>query len=375
MNRHRLTPPALVNVLTGVTLVRVDHLSSRSRIAITTAHVLRPRARPYFPFVPRAIIRRPLTVSVYLLAWAVVLALTPILILPLAVRDIVRGRNWAMVRALLMLNLYLGCEAVGIVASFVFWLGQRRSRERYRAQNLWLQSWWARTQFVWGTRIYAIRTVIEGEEALAPGPLHLFIRHVSVIDNLIPAVTAENRGLELRWVLNQSLLKDPCIDIVGQRLRNVFVRGGAQDSEADIARVRGLAAGMGPEDGTCIYPEGTLFSPEKRLRVIAKLRATADPELVARAEAMPNVLPLRLGGALALIEGAPEADLVFCAHTGLEKATRRADIALGSFTGTTLRVRFWRISAASVPADREGRVRLLLDEWAKVDAFVGAGSV
>ena len=128
-------------------------------------------------------------------------------------------------------------------------------------------------------------------------------------------------------------------------------------------------------DYHCIDPEGTLFSPEKRLRVIAKLRATADPELVARAEAMPNVLPLRLGGALALIEGAPEADLVFCAHTGLEKATRRADIALGSFTGTTLRVRFWRISAANVPADREGRVRLLLDEWAKVDAFVGAGSI
>ena len=256
------------------------------------------------------------------------------------------------------------------------WLVGRGDREAYLENNFRLQCWWANTQFKLGTRLYAIRVLVEGEDTLRTGPYQLFIRHVSVIDNLIPAVYCEARaGIRLRWVLNQSLLRDPSLDIVGNRLPNVFVRGGADDSDAEIARVRALPNGMGARDGTVIYPEGTLFSPAKRERILAKLRAGGDAQLLARAEAMPNVLPLRLGGALALIEGAPDADLVFCAHAGLERATRRTDIARGSFIGTTLRIGFWRIPAASIPPDRDGRVALLLDEWAKVDAFVANARV
>jgi 1-acyl-sn-glycerol-3-phosphate acyltransferase len=322
--------------------------------------------------VPTTLLRRCLTIPGYVIAWLLTLAVTPFLLPVLALRDIVLHRRFAMVRALLMLNLYLGCESTALAACAWVWLTGRHDRERYLERNLRLERWWAGTQFKWGTRLYGIRVVVEGEEALIPGPIHLFVRHVSVIDNLIPAEFAVIRQkMHMRWVLNQSLLRDPCIDVVGQRLQNVFVRGGATDSEGELRKMRAVAANLGPNEGTVIYPEGALFSPARRERILARLRDSGDPELLARAEAMPNVLPLRLGGALALIEGGPDVDLVFCAHSGLERATSRTDIALGSFVGTTLRVRFWRVPAASIPADREGRIALLLDEWAKVDAFAG----
>ena len=325
--------------------------------------------------VPGILLRRCVTIPVYLLGWAVAFLLTPMLLPLLTIHDIARRNRFAMVRAFLMLDLYLTSEVAAIVASFVLWLGIRQQREAYLRRNFRLQCWWARIQFRGGMWLYRIRTVVEGEEQLAHGPYHLFVRHVSVIDNLLPAIYAQDRaGIQLRWVLNQSLLRDPALDIVGNRLANVFVRGGAQDSEAEIARVRELARGLGSTGGTVIYPEGTLFSPAKRERILARMREGGDPELVARAEAMTNVLPLRLGGALALIEGGPEADLVFCAHTGLERATSRVDIARGSFIGTTLRIRFSRVSAAAIPGDLAGRTKLLLDEWAKVDAFVAAGA-
>ena len=93
----------------------------------------------------------------------------------------------------------------------------------------------------WAERVFALRTVIEGEDAIEPGPILVFIRHVSQADTLLPVVLITRRhGIALRFVLKQELLWDPCLDIVGHRLPNVFVRRGSGESEREIAAVQRL---------------------------------------------------------------------------------------------------------------------------------------
>ena len=317
-------------------------------------------------------LRRAITLPVFLGGWLLAWVITPLVLPALAIVDVARRSRLALARAWLMALVYLTAEAVGIVWSFCIWLTRGSSQVRYDARNFRLECWWGGVQFAIGRRIFDIRLEIEGEEVLDETPYILFIRHVSVIDNLIPVVFAsERRGTRLRWVLNRSLLRDPCIDIIGYRLPNCFVRGGTNDSASEIQRMRVLAEGMGGNEGLVVYPEGTLFSRKKRERVLVKLRESGgDPELVERAAAMQNVLPPRFGGTLAVLDARPGTDVVFCSHSGLDMATTRAQIADGALIGTTLRVVFWRVAAADIPSGDDARKTWMLDQWAKVDAFV-----
>ena len=67
------------------------------------------------------------------------------------------------------------------------------------------------------------------------------------------------------------------MDLVGQRLPNVFVRRGSGRPAREAALVASLAEGLGPRDGVVIYPEGTRFTPAKRARALARLAEQNDP--------------------------------------------------------------------------------------------------
>ena len=90
------------------------------------------------------------------------------------------------------------------------------------------------------------------------------------------------------------------------------------------------------------------------------------------------MLPPRRGGVLALLDAAPEADVVLLAHTGLEEAARLGDLWRGSLVGGTIDVEMWRIRRARIPADAAGREAWLRDCWRRVDHWVesrrGAGA-
>ena len=59
---------------------------------------------------------------------------------------------------------------------------------------------------------------------------------------LAAALLSRPHGVRLRYVLKRELLWDPCLDIVGHRLPNAFVRRGSRDTAGDVAAVRGLMA-------------------------------------------------------------------------------------------------------------------------------------
>jgi 1-acyl-sn-glycerol-3-phosphate acyltransferase len=108
---------------------------------------------------------------------------------------------------------------------------------------------------------------------------------------------------------------------------------------------------MGAHDVAVIFPEGTRASTTKRERALSKL-GERDPERAARLAGLQHLLPPRPAGSKALIDGAPDADIVIGWHVGFD--------GLDTFGGILrhlarkppeVRFRVRRISRAEVPSD------------------------
>jgi len=316
--------------------------------------------------------RRALTISCCLLIWLLLMAAFPLLLIAGAVIDLVRGGAWVITRCAFFFPFYFSCEVIGIVASFVIWLASGvwagASRERFLDWNFALQRWWASALCRGAQRIFSISIEVEGADELRNGPVIVFLRHASVADTLLPAVFIANpNGLRLRYVLKHELLLDPCLDIVGNRLPNSFVRRNSGDS----LRVVELMENLGPRDGVIIYPEGTRFTEAKRERIIEELARNGESYLCEKARMLTNVLPPRLGGPLLLLQRNETADAVFCAHFGFDGVVDLRDFLRGSLVDRSVNVRFWRVPFSSIPKSREERIDWLFENWARVDEWVG----
>lgn len=320
--------------------------------------------------------RRLLTIPLFVLACSALLVSLPLLLPLAAAVDLVRGRDLASARCLLLSVVYLSCEVVGIAACFGLWLvrGPWTGTDVafYLRSNFILQRWWARTLYRGVERIFRMRIELDGADAVRAGPFILFLRHVSIGDTLLPAVFISDRhDLMLRYVFKRQLLWDPCLDIVGNRLPNCFVRR-ASEGQREIESVQRLADDLGPKDGVLIYPEGTRFTPRKRASILTRLAAGDDVNAYERAVALRHVLPPRLGGALGLLERATGVDAVFCAHIGFEGAGKFKDLLDGSLVRQRIRVHFWRVAADSIPKDAAGRAAWLYENWRRIDDWVDA---
>ena len=78
----------------------------------------------------------------------------------------------------------------------------------------------------------------------------------------------------------------------------------------------------------------------------------------------------RPGGTLGLLEAAPAADVVVCAHTGFEGAASLAQIWDGALVDQTIRVQFRRIPRDKIPGGRDARIAWVFEEWQRVDAWI-----
>jgi 1-acyl-sn-glycerol-3-phosphate acyltransferase len=181
-------------------------------------------------------------------------------------------------------------------------------------------------------------------------------------------VTREH-GIRLRYVLKRELLVDPALDVAGNRLPNHFVDRGPAGTEAETAAIRSLAQGMTPAEGVMIYPEGTRYSEEKRLRYTAPL-VRKGGVIAELASGLERVLPPRPGGTLALLD-ATTADVVVLAHRGLEGFARVKDIWAGGLVGSRVELKFWRVERVDVPGNRSDRVHWLFRLWNEIDDWVG----
>src|SRR5262249_30194452 len=118
---------------------------------------------------------------------------------------------------------------------------------------------------------------VEGQETVGAGPLLVFFRHASPVDTILAPVALGNPlRLRLRYVLSRALLRDPAVDLLGQRLPNVFVDETMVDDAAETARIRDLAADLAPGEAIVLHPEGTCATPAERVRVLRALERAGD---------------------------------------------------------------------------------------------------
>jgi 1-acyl-sn-glycerol-3-phosphate acyltransferase len=264
---------------------------------------------------------------------------------------------------------FLATEVLGLALLFGVWLSSV-GRPELRAARTWpVQRWYTAMHYAALQAIFRLRFEVEGDEAATPGPLLVLVRHASIIDSLVPAVFIANvHRTRLRYVLKRELLVDPCLDIAGHWLPNRFVTRGGVDTAREVEAVGSLKAGVEADEGVLLYPEGTRFTPEKRRRVIERLSGAARE----RAERLQHLLPIRPGGVLALLDAPPVCDVLFIAHHGLEGFAHVADVLRGALVGRTVRLRFWRVPAASIPAGADARRAWLAEEWQRMDDWLSA---
>ena len=321
------------------------------------------------------VVRRLKTIPPIMIGLVLVTALLPLLLIGAILVDLFRAitqRKPAMaLRLVAFLWIYLATDTFGLITLFALWLlsgfGSNRKmmlNSTWRFQQLWVRVLLGSVKLLFGLRI-----IDEGAECLTPGPVIVLIRHASIVDNLLPsALVAARERVRLRYVLKRELLSEPCLDVAGQRLPNYFVRRDTGE-EIERERIGQLASGMGSEDGFLLYPEGTRFTAERRQRALEKI-GERDPQRAARLEPIEYMLPPKVGGLLAVLEQAPEADVVLMIHQGFDGLRLISDIWGGALVGRVINVRFTRVPHDQIPPTRDDQVAWLDELWLEADRWV-----
>jgi 1-acyl-sn-glycerol-3-phosphate acyltransferase len=328
------------------------------------------------PAGPR-IARRVRGILVEVLAFVALTLLSPLLLVGAVLVDLtlwlVRRKPWMAIRLVSMAWWFLLGELRGLVVLGALWLraGGRDTPGRrlgvYRLRQRWA-AW-----HLGGVRVlFRLRFEVEGLDAAGPGPVVILMRHASIVDNTLPdALIGRAHDLGLRFVLKRELRMLATIDIGGGWVPTAFVARGSGDTERELALLRELAVDLGDDEGILIYPEGTRHTAKKLARAQEIIRER-QPEVAPLADRLHHTLPPRLGGPLALLDGARGADVVFCGHVGFDGFEYISDIWAGGLVGTVIKVRCWRFPAAEVPADRDALIRWLYAQWQVLDDWVGA---
>jgi 1-acyl-sn-glycerol-3-phosphate acyltransferase len=312
--------------------------------------------------------RRLRSVSAILVAAVLLVVVAPLWV-PVAVAvDLVRGRTRLPVTRLLAFAVcWSWLESGGVLAAAWLWLTRRRHDLR---AHIRLQRWWALNLMAALRATTGLDIAPPDLTPVTPGPAVLLCRHASLADSLLSAwVVVGHAGMDPRYVLKRELLADPCLDVVGNRLRNHFLDRDAPDAEVELASLRALTADMGERDIAVIFPEGTRASPTKRARALERI-AARDAGRAARLAGLQHLLPPRPGGSQALVDGCPHADVVLGWHVGFEGLDTFGGI-LRHLSTTPRRIEFHarRVPRADVPSG-DAFAGWLDEQWLRMDADV-----
>ncbi len=274
--------------------------------------------------------------------------------LPIAVvLDLVRLRwRFPLARLLTMAVCWCWIECIGVVRACGLWM---RGRSDDHVAHYELMAWWAGALMTSMCRTSGMEPRIEGADQLEGGDAIVLARHASLGDSLLSGwALVTELGLQPRYVLKKELLFDPSLDIVGLRVPNHFLDRDAVDGSVELDAIAEMASGIGPGVVGVIFAEGTRSSDAKRSRALEKI-AERDAERAARLQPLRRLLPPRPAGSVAMLEGAPDADVVLAWHTGFD--------GLDSFAGMMRQVarglppvRF--VARRRPPRRRTGRLRV-----------------
>lgn len=178
-----------------------------------------------------------------------------------------------------------------------------------------------------------------------------------------------------RVVLKQTLAWDPLIDALLSRIPHAFIDPQPGDGGATAARIGALARGMAVDEALLIFPEGGNFTPRRRMRALHRLRRRGLAAAAERAARLRNVLPPHPDGVFAAIEAAPQAAVVFVAHTGLDHLLSAADVWRALPLRLPVVITWWVVPAADVPRRPQERLSWLEENWARIDGWVARNRI
>jgi 1-acyl-sn-glycerol-3-phosphate acyltransferase len=327
--------------------------------------------------MPRAAIRRPVTVTVWLVISLGGLILSPVLLALAAVASAVWGRPQPLIFTRLVVA-YCALELATLIACGVLWVasgaGMLMDTRRFQLLHYRLLRW-----FVHGfaQRWLALLEIDvaaeEPNDALkameSDRPLLFFSRHAGPGDTIVLIDRLLTRFDRLpSIVFKQSVTIDPCVDLIAHRLPHAVLD--TADKEECEARIEEVAAGLGRRGVLLLFPEGGNFTPERRRRAVRKLWRTGRRREAAKADRMPHVLPPRPSGALAALRGNPNADVIFGAHSGLGLAAFPREIWRAAPLRRTFTTQMWLSPAAERPADPDAQVTWLYAWWKRLDGWI-----
>jgi 1-acyl-sn-glycerol-3-phosphate acyltransferase len=331
---------------------------------------VRPHIRPD-PWL-RKIVRRLVTVPALFVVTLLWIAAGVVVLPTCIVADVIAQRPLLWTRAYISLTAIIAGQIYAIVVMFAIWLvcGCGFFYQRCNAMSAQFTGHWGCWNFHVLRRVFAMNFVVEGDQCLRDGPTILLSRHASIIDTILPiGLIQQPHGVRLRIVLKHELIYSPPVDTIGHRVPTAFVRRSAVNKEQELDAVRRMTRDMHAQESVLIFPEGTRFSAGKRLHILHKLQGK-DSVASQRAAQLTHILPLRAAGINTLMQQLPNADLVFCAHTGFEQANRLEDFFAGGLYRANVHVAYWRVAAADVPRDPAARATFLHQQWLRVNTFV-----
>ena len=148
-----------------------------------------------------------------------------------------------------------------------------------------------------------------------------------------------------------------------------FITRSPEDLEAELGPIRELAGRIDEDAVGVIFPEGTFFTEARKERIVTSLEQR-DPRHADQARAMEYVLPPRPAGTLALLDGAPDADVIVFGHVGFEQFGSIGRILANSGNGQGVILKAWRFDRAEVPEDEAERIDWLFDRWSDLDRWI-----
>ena len=320
-------------------------------------------------------VRRAFLAPAMVLITVLVLSTLPVwMLVAAALSPLLPGRLRAL-RVLWVVVVVLVMESVLLVALFGLWLvaGFGLAIRTLPLQYLHYQliGWYLRVLYREAARVLRLRVEVEGPEpdTYLDRPLLVFCRHAGPGDSFLLIHALTNwYSREPRIVLTDTMQWDPALDVLLNRLPNRFIHGrGGGGLERRIGE---LATALDHNDAFVIFPEGSNFTQRRRLAGIARLRRRGLEDMARRSEEMRHVLPPRPGGVAAALAAAPEADVVWVAHAGLDHLHSVADIWRELPLDGTVQMRWWHVPATEVPHGEDAQVEWLYRWWKQIDDWV-----
>jgi 1-acyl-sn-glycerol-3-phosphate acyltransferase len=329
--------------------------------------------------MPPAPIRRPVTITTWLVLSFLGLLLSPILLAISALMAAILRRPQPLLFTRFFIA-YLARELGGLVACGALWVlsgfGARIRAPRSRRLHYRLLNWYVHGLAERVVSVLDIDVDIQIPDDVARAlhrdrPLLFFSRHAGPGDTLLLVDMMQTDFDRLPSVVfKDTLAIDPCVDLVGHRLPHAVLD--TSDREECEVRIKEVTSNLDPRGILVLFPEGGNVTAERRERALRKLLSKGRRRQAEKARQMTHVMPPQPTGALAALAANPDADVVFGAHTGLGLAAFPRELWKHTPIGQTLRERMWLAPAAERPQDKEEQIEWLYDWWRQIDDWVDA---